>query len=177
MYICFANTAAEIYGGEVIQSDLDKVLAAQNENPSGEYEYPLEMPYVHNHFTSLGSISLHRDGCVVVDRYQQQVTTQLNIDSLLDTLVYLATRYYHATGTLTIYLPRMASNLYDEALIQYKFQTMLTNGKRPTCPSKKPNIRLSVYLKPVWLVPKKKSRMLLCVVFFFNRLKFIVFLL
>lgn len=145
MYICFANTDSQIYGLSVIQEDQAKITELRKQS-SDDYDYPMELPFVHPHFMTLGSISLHRDGFVIVDRHAEQVSTQLNVKSMLSTVIYLLTSYYNATGTVTIYLPRMSSSMNEEAAIQHKIQTMLDKQNK-ACTS--PNLRLMVHLKPV----------------------------
>lgn len=148
MYICFANTDGLIYGyhtiiadqqqyvAENVDSDATDVDAASTMYEQQEQEQPNEYEYTPQvwqstdelSFTHLGAVSLNKNGFVIVDRYPQQITSQLNMDSVLDVCYHLITELYEAhiisKPPISFYLPRMYSDMISESLAQYHFQTL-----------------------------------------------------
>lgn len=145
MYICFANSAGVIYGHTIILADQQRQLqqhiqltqyteGADDIDTTVAYDSESDLlnPSVwmsndgNDAFHQLGAVSLNPNGFVIVDRHPEQVSTQLNVDAMLDTVLYLITTYYHKINdSIRVYLPRMASNMLDEANIQYKFQMLM----------------------------------------------------
>lgn len=98
MFIKFANTSGNVY---------DYQLASLGSN----YD--------------LGSLITTDDGIIIVDRYPSQETTQLEISSMTDTLIYLLkTLYQLQTRDITIFLPKMDANISKQVEIQSRFANL-----------------------------------------------------
>lgn len=98
MFVKFANT-----GGEVMQ-----VL---NEEP------------MNVGVNALGSILTYDNGIIIVDRQPSQNSSQLETVDIINILRYLLQKIYTLkTDKIIIYLPRMQSNINQQALCQAQFQ-------------------------------------------------------
>nr|DBA13155.1 TPA: gp41-like protein [Oryctes rhinoceros nudivirus] len=98
MFIKFANTSGRVYD-------------YQRESLGSNYD--------------LGSLITTDDGIIIVDRYPSQETTQLEISSMTDTLIYILKKIYQLqTRDITIFLPKMDANISKQAEIQSKFANL-----------------------------------------------------
>lgn len=106
MFIKFANTDGEVFDYQMSTT--------------------LDLP------VNLGEVFLLDDGIIIVDRYSQQITTQLEVSSIIETLRYiLQTVYPLQTGNVEVYLPRMDTNIAKQATIQSNFVSMSIKNSNP----------------------------------------------
>lgn len=102
MYIKFANTSGDVYDHE--GSSLNTVY-------------------------NLGTMLTYDDGIVIVDRDAFQQTTQLEVESIINTLrMALQELYPLQTNKICVFLPRMDSNISKQAEIQAMFAKMTVTG-------------------------------------------------
>lgn len=100
MFIKFANT-----NGDVLQSLNDEPINVGSQ--------------------SLGSILTFDDGIIIIDRMPTQISSQLETLDVINILRYLLQNVYTLkTDKIYIYLPRIHSNINQQAICCSQFQFM-----------------------------------------------------
>lgn len=115
--IKFANTNGQVY-------DYDQTIVESN---------------------SLGTMIINENLILIYDRYPEQQTTQLNVNSLISTLHYILHKL--DIQTVDLYLPKMSANMNEEAEIQYQFRQMSIIQKNVLVSTKKTSVCPTVFKK------------------------------
>ncbi|AUQ44017.1 putative gp41-like protein [Esparto virus] len=115
--IKFANTNGQVY-------DYDQTIVESN---------------------SLGTMTINENLILIYDRYPEQQTTQLNVNSLISTLHYILHKL--DIQTVDLYLPKMSANMNEEAEIQYQFRQMSIIQKNVLVSTKKTSVCPTVFKK------------------------------
>lgn len=112
MFIKFANTQGNVFGGNI---DVD------DNEPDSANVYDLSGEELR-----LGSVFTYPRGIIIVDRDAKHSTSQLNCDDVIELLQQLIVQLYitQIDDHLKIYLPRMYSSMMKEAECQTSFQNI-----------------------------------------------------
>lgn len=106
MYIKFANT-----DGQVFQSASDQSLNIG--------------------YQPLGTVLTLDEGIIIVDRDPTQLTSQLEMSYMIYSLTRALQKMYPLqAGLVFIYLPKMRSNMAEQAKCQYLFQNLFVASKK-----------------------------------------------
>jgi hypothetical protein len=75
---------------------------------------------------TLGSFNIVEDGLIIVDREEQDETTQLHINDMIGYIDRLKNEFDTSTG-MTIFLPRLTASMFEEAEIQKRIYSLARN--------------------------------------------------
>lgn len=106
MFIKFANTNGDVF---------------ELHNDDDVFEYYLEPESLR-----LGNVLTYPEGIVIIDRDSNHITSQLNVDDILELLRQLVLQMYlPQINNVNIHLPKMVSSMMKDAEYQNKFQNLL----------------------------------------------------